>query len=687
MRRLAQGRERRGREGLRVAALLTLLIALFATPATAGAAPAGGLKQLTGAGGCLSGEDPVPADCAEGRAIAQVGDVVVSPSGDSVYVSSTSNDAIAIFDRDTTTGRLTQKNGILGCVTAVPAVATAESCNLIAPGDPNAFNGPTAMAVSADGKSLYLVTEQGRLASMNRAADGTLAFNDSGNLCGDGCLLNALAVSPDGASVYPAGPGASGIVAVYRRNMTPGPSLGDIGSAFVTCWSVVSCGQSAQNLGAVSSVTVTPDNKQLLLTISNTNAVLAWDRAASGPTQGDLTPATATARCVGNTDLGGTCLARPGMVAPQSLAFADNGATLLVGSQQSLTTVQREASTGNLTPDAGNCFGYPTSTFSGCAPMPGASCCATFFPVRDVVSTPDGRNAYLGTESANPALWGFSRDGGGLALQPTPLRCVSVAAADTCETFRQGNRIQAMAVSNDGRNAYAGGNSRLWAFEADRPPVCQNVSASTAIDTAVTITLSCFDPDGDAVTYEKASDPARGNVAGVRGNQISYAPQIGTSGTDSFTYRAVSAGVASDPATATVDVLVPRPPVRPRTIGSTVTPKWSVFKKFTVVRSLTVKTLPARAKIVTTCKTKKRKLQKRCPFKSRTVNSPKARAKLDVGKPFAKRKLPVGTRIRITATAPGLIGKVFTYTVRKGVKPASKLQCLAPGAKKPGKCG
>jgi len=667
----------------RLSALLTLSLALAAIPATAEAASSGGLKQLPGTSGCFSGEDPVPAGCTEGRAIAQVGDVVVSPSGDSVYVSSTSNDAIAMFDRNTTTGRLTQKSGILGCVTTTPAVATAENCNLIAPGDLSSFNGPTALAMSADSKSLYLVTEQGRLASMNRAADGTLTFNDSSNLCGDGCVLNALAVSPDGASVYPAGPGASGIVAQYQRNTTAGAGLGDIGSGgFQTCFSVGTCGgSSGQNLGPVSEVAVTPDNKQLLLTITSTNAVLAWDRGVSGPAQGDLTPATATARCVGNGDLGGTCQARPGVISPQSLAFADNGATVLVGSQQSLATIQRDSSTGNLTPDAANCFSYPTSAFSGCTATPGANCCATFFPIRDVVSTPDSVNVYLGTESSNATLWGFSRGGGALSLKPTPLRCVSVTAADTCETFQQGNRIQEMFAAGNGRHVYAGGNSRVWAFEVDRPPVCQNVSASTQRNTTVTVTLSCSDPDGEAVTYEKVSDPARGSLAGIRGNQISYAPQIGTSGTDSFTYRGVSAGVASDPATATVNVLLP-----PRKIGSTVAPKWTVSRTFTKVRKLTVKKLPAGAKVVTTCKTAKKKLQKRCPFKSRKITSKKAKAKLELGEPFAKRKLPVGTKIKITITASKLVGKVFTYTVRKSKKPASKLQCLAPGAKKPGKC-
>lgn len=622
----------------------------------------------------------MPAGCQSIRALQDVGDVVVSPDGKNVYASSTALDAIVAFNRNTATGVLAQKDSITGCITSDATVASPpHSCNLIPTA--SALDGVTAIAISPDGENVYAVTNTGIVTTLNRTGDGTLSFNEISNCCSGSGAAVSVTVSPDGASVYAVGPWFNGMVEWLTRVTAPGATHGDL--AHGNFYQGPSSPQ--QNLGnSPSEVEVTPDGKELLIaTGAGTNAVLGWDRAPSGA----LTPSATPSRCFSNSDLAGTCQVRPGVGTPQSLAFADGGATILVGSQQSLTTVQRDPSTGNLAPDAGNCFGYPTSAFSGCATTPGASCCATFYPARDVVSAPDGKNVYLGTESGNPSLWGFSRAGGALALQPTPLRCVSVTAADTCETFRQGNRIQAMSVSNDGRNVYAGGNSRIWAFAADRPPVCQNVSASTAVNTAVTVTLNCSDPDGEPVTYEKASDPARGSVAGVRGNQVSYAPQIGTSGTDSFTYRAVSAGVPSDPATVTVDVSPPAsagPPAPGRVIASTVSPKWSFFRKFTIVRSLTVKGLPAGAKVVTTCKAKPKKLQKRCPYKSRTVTARKA--KLELGKPFAKRKLPVGTKIKITTTAPGLIGRAFTYTVRKSAKPALKLQCLPPGAKKPGKC-
>jgi WD40 repeat protein len=676
---------------MRRLALSILMLSLLAVPATANAATAGGLKMLSGTAGCFSDEDPVAAGCSDGRALAGVGDVVVSPDGKNVYVSSTTDNAIAIFDRNTSTGRLTQKSGILGCITVTGATATNESCNLIAPPDPAVLTNPTAMAISGDGKSLYVVSNQGRLGSFNRASDGGLTFNDSSNLCGNGCALGAVAVSPDGANVYPAGAGSNGIIAIYRRNTTAGATLGDIGSGFRTCFSVSTCGQSATNLGTISEVVVTPDNKQVLLAIQNQNLVLAWDRMTSGANVGDVTPTTATDHCVSNGGVG-SCQTRGGIITPQSLAVTDGGKSVLVGSQQSLVTLGRTASTGALTPPAGNCVGYPTNPFSGCSATPGASCCTTFYQAREVTATPDGKEAYFGTESSNPTIWGFSRPGGNLSLIPPPLRCMSVTAADTCGTFKAGNRIQEMDAAPGNTNVYAGGNNRVWAFGIDRPPVCSNVSASTVNTTSVRVTFNCSDPDGDALTYQKVSDPSRGTLAGVSGNGVNYGPQPGTSGTDSFTYRAIGAGVPSDPATAFVNVSAPSggggggggttPPPPLTVVPSTTSINSLAFPKFTKLVNLSAKNLQAGSTVLVTCKTKKKKQQKKgCPYKSKRFTTSGARESLNLRKPFKKKKVPVGTKIAITITAPGFLGKRITYTIRARKLPKSRVQCLSATGK------
>jgi hypothetical protein len=121
-------------------------------------------------------------------------------------------------------------------------------------------------------------------------------------------------------------------------------------------------------------------------------------------------------------------------------------------------------------------------------------------------------------------------------------------------------------------------------------------------------------------------------------------------------------------------------------IPTTVTNRWLAFPAFTQAKNLSVNNVPAGATILVTCKTKKPKQQKKgCPYKSKRVTSSFARAKLNLLKPFKKKKLPVGTKITVTVTAPNAIGKRISFTVRKRAVPQVGTLCLPPGGK-PGKC-
>ena len=686
MRRLTQGTERRGRGALRVTALLTLLTALLVAPATAGAATAGGLKQLTTSKGCIVDETPVPTGCLDVRGMADISDVVTSPGGSNVYVSSSTKDAIVAFDRNQTTGELTQKASSTGCITSNPTTAgpapAGDGCNLI----PTAttLDGVTALAMSPDGDNVYAVTDTGIVTVLDRN-DGVLSFNEYYTGISSSGAANVVTVSPDGASVYIGGPFYNHIVVQMRRITADGPTHGQV--SFIECWGNGGGCEPAQNFGAPSDLAVTPDNRELLIASSANNTLLGWNRSTANPAVANLTPATAPERCVSNSTLGDTCQARNGMHETRTLALADSGTKVYVGSAQSLTTVTRDATSNNLTPDtAGNCFGYPNSSFSGCTDMPHSF--SNFYPARSIAASPDGKNLYFGTESTNAAIYAFTRGGGGsLSLTPTPLGCTVTTGAGGCTTFRQGNRVHSMVVANNNRHVYAAGNNRLFTFAVDRPPVCQNVSAGTVNTAAVTVTFNCSDPDGDAVTYEKVTDPARGTVAGVQGNTVSYGPQPGTTGVDSFQYRAVAAGVPSDPATASINVTAPptggggggtTPPPVLTTLPSTTSISSLGFKKYTKLLALSVKNLVAGSTVRVTCKTKKKSRQKKgCAYKSKRFTTSGARARLNLRKPFAKKRIPVGTKITITITAPGYLGKQVQYTTRAGKIPRSRVRCLS----------
>jgi hypothetical protein len=192
------------------------------------------------------------------------------------------------------------------------------------------------------------------------------------------------------------------------------------------------------------------------------------------------------------------------------------------------------------------------------------------------------------------------------------------------------------------------------------------------------------DVDGDPLTATLARGPNNGLVELRPDGSFTYVPKSGFSGVDSFDYRANDGTGNGNAATVTVAVQPPPPPP-PGLIPSTVTNNWLAFRTFTRNTTLTVNDVPAGARIRVTCKTKRKKLQRsRCP-KARTINSSRARSKINIRKPFRKKKLPVGTRVRVTITASGFIGKRFTYTMRKRKVPRRQRQCIPPGGK-PGKC-
>jgi len=90
------------------------------------------------------------------------------------------------------------------------------------------------------------------------------------------------------------------------------------------------------------------------------------------------------------------------------------------------------------------------------------------------------------------------------------------------------------------------------------PPVANDTTASTNEDTAVTITLSGTDRDGDNLTFE-TGQPANGQLGpvvptGPTTATVTYMPNLNYNGSDSFTYKAKDGNGGED--TAKVDITV-----------------------------------------------------------------------------------------------------------------------------------
>ncbi len=88
------------------------------------------------------------------------------------------------------------------------------------------------------------------------------------------------------------------------------------------------------------------------------------------------------------------------------------------------------------------------------------------------------------------------------------------------------------------------------------PPTCGDVGATTNEGVAVPVTLSCSDPNASPLSYAIDARPRHGTVTRSHG-VVTYTPDAGFTGTDSFIYHATSADGASATQTATILVLAP----------------------------------------------------------------------------------------------------------------------------------
>jgi autotransporter-associated beta strand protein len=85
------------------------------------------------------------------------------------------------------------------------------------------------------------------------------------------------------------------------------------------------------------------------------------------------------------------------------------------------------------------------------------------------------------------------------------------------------------------------------------PPLAFSQNVATAEDTALPITLTGNDPDGDTLGFAILSQPANGTLSGTAPN-VTYTPAPDFNGADSFTFRVSDGSLESDVATVSITV-------------------------------------------------------------------------------------------------------------------------------------
>jgi DNA-binding beta-propeller fold protein YncE len=443
--------------------LATLALLLVTTTALA---VTGGLTQPAGAAGCVS--ETGSGHCADGHALTRAGSVAISPDGKSVYVASLESDAVTRFNRDTATGWIAEPAGTAGCISETGAGPCANGHGLTS---------PDSVAVSSDGKSVYVVSGDG-VVRLNRSLGGAITqpagtagcISETGaGPCADGHALrypSSVAVSPDGKSVYVTSSGSNlSNSAVVRlvRNTTTGAISQPAGVA--GCISETGAGPCADGhaLKVSGGVAVSPDGKSVYVISSyapgRNGAVV---RLVRNTTTGAITQPAGTAGCISQTGAG-PCADGHALEEPWSVAASPDGKSVYVtarvnapeDSAGAVVRLIRNTTTGAISQPAGiaGCISSPQvgsadSSWTGCAEGHAVS-------EGGVTVSPDGKSVYIASFSWSAVARLVRNTTTGAISQPTGIAgCVSETGAGTCADGHALDGARSVAVSPDGKSIY-----------------------------------------------------------------------------------------------------------------------------------------------------------------------------------------------------------------------------------------
>jgi DNA-binding beta-propeller fold protein YncE len=437
-------------------------------PASALAAPAppharqkaaarGTLGQLPGSRGCLVDRSKPVGGCGIARALKGPGPfmgsraIALSPDGKSVYVASSSSDAIAIFRRDARTGTLTQPKGAAGCIAVKGAGGCAKAVGL---------DGPNSVAVSPDGRSVYATSRASNSVSVFRRSRTTGALGQlpasagciSGlpiPVCAGGRALvgpDVVVASPDGRNAY-VGSFFGNAVAVFDRDRSSGALSQPANSTGCIAEATSGCAPGLA-LGAPEGMAISGDGASVYVASALSNAAVVLTR---NPSTGALTQATDGSGCIVDSPLTGCATGvQLGGANAVTVSPGDGDAYVTSLFSNSVTSFTRSTSTGGLTQKEGTpgCLVYLRAA--------GCSFGRALVAPEGLAVSPEGANVYAAAfKTGAIAVLDRGRKSGVVTQKPGRPGCLAPHSVPGCTRARALRGVSSIALSPDGRYLYS----------------------------------------------------------------------------------------------------------------------------------------------------------------------------------------------------------------------------------------
>lgn len=529
--------------------------------ATRNLPPPGSLSQLASPFNCVGEEGFHQPEIGCGTllppgAIKNSYEAQVSSDGRFVYSVAVEGDLIE-YERNLADGALTA----IGCITASSEQCASENVTTNA----LEMKGPQALAISPEGKSVYVVTFDDVLVQFERNPGTGLLTEKSciGYEADSACEVKGakglnepygVTVSHNGKNVYVAS-NADGAVAEFSRNAETGaleqlasPNDCISSSALSKCGTIVSGHELERAIGVVES----PDERNVYVAAGATAgegaiAVLERDDLEEGALK--LLPTTeacvseALAECTHGVEING----------PEDLVISPDGKNVYANSfkDNAVLEFQRESSGALVQLPSPNACVMNAPAVAACTQGKGLK------ETLGVAISPDGENVYASSwEEDDEAA--FSRDGetGVLTQLPSPYECVGKVVFTTCDTTGIAGIAGArrVTVSPDGMNLYVAGqddHSLVELARAVKPTVTSvgSASGSEAGGTKVEIKGSGFIAGAmvhfganaaTSVTVHSATSITATSPAGRGTVDVTVTSRSGTSAVtagDRFTYE------------------------------------------------------------------------------------------------------------------------------------------------------